>query len=308
MARRVLAAEPSSTSSLGMLASAAASLGRPRESVLALLEQKAAKTRADLQKQSSLRDLARLDLLYGDFEGAEAKAKELARTVSVSANQAAHASATLLLIDVYLETGRPKEAGKAADEFMKRRDAWVPPTNVEDYSIRDDATIPMLTAMRAAGLLSPADFRTQRDRWLEDWRKVASPFYYGYLWIHGFAVPADSAADGQEAIAALGKWGPIPPYRSQTLVDGSIGNAFRLAGKVDDALPFARRGARCCRALYEPVASTRASYFLGVALEEKADTAGACAAYKVVLDRWGAAKRSVTADKARARVRALSCK
>ncbi len=52
----------------------------------------------------------------------------------------------------------------------------------------------------------------------------------------------------------------------------------------------------------------RASYFLGQALEQKRDTAGACAAYKVVLDRWGNAKpRSVTADKVKERVKALGC-
>jgi hypothetical protein len=44
------------------------------------------------------------------------------------------------------------------------------------------------------------------------------------------------------------------------------------------------------------------------ALETKKDTEGACAAYKVVLDRWGHAKpRSVTADQARERAKALGC-
>jgi hypothetical protein len=47
---------------------------------------------------------------------------------------------------------------------------------------------------------------------------------------------------------------------------------------------------------------------LGEALEQTGDKAGACEAYGVVLDRWDHAKpRSVTVDKARARVKALGC-
>jgi serine/threonine-protein kinase len=52
---------------------------------------------------------------------------------------------------------------------------------------------------------------------------------------------------------------------------------------------------------------TRALAWLGHARAAKHDTAGACAAYRVVLERWGNAKpRSVTADDVRKRARALS--
>jgi serine/threonine-protein kinase len=47
---------------------------------------------------------------------------------------------------------------------------------------------------------------------------------------------------------------------------------------------------------------------LGQALEATGDATGACGAYRKVLARWGNAKpKSVTADKARARSKALRC-
>jgi hypothetical protein len=44
-------------------------------------------------------------------------------------------------------------------------------------------------------------------------------------------------------------------------------------------------------------------------LEQKGDTKGACVAYSTLLAHWGRAKpASVTADKAQARSKALTCK
>ncbi len=307
-ARRVLSAEPESATMMGHLAAAMASEGRPREAVQAILAQKADKTREAARAQTRERDLAKLAILFGDFDEAEARAKALAKVVASSSNQAAHASAALLLADVYLETGREREAAKLAETFMKTRDAWVPPTNVEDYAIRDDSTLPILTVMLRGGAIDKARFSADRAAWIENWRKAASPFYYGYLWIHGFAFPTETKEEAAEALAALDRYGPIPPYRSQMTADGAIGNVYRLAGKTEEALPYLRRGARACRALLEPVSSTRASLYLGLALEQAADKDGACAAYRTVLDRWGSAPRSQTASKARSHGRALGCR
>jgi hypothetical protein len=63
-----------------------------------------------------------------------------------------------------------------------------------------------------------------------------------------------------------------------------------------------------CSALQEPLEHTRASFHLGQALEATGDASGACAAYRVVRDRWGAARpRSVTAERAKERMRVLAC-
>jgi hypothetical protein len=51
-----------------------------------------------------------------------------------------------------------------------------------------------------------------------------------------------------------------------------------------------------------------AHLYLGELDEQAGDEASACGHYAKVLDRWGHAKpRSVTADKARERVKALGC-
>jgi serine/threonine-protein kinase len=88
-----------------------------------------------------------------------------------------------------------------------------------------------------------------------------------------------------------------------------IGKVYSLAGRVEEALPYLTRATADCGVLYAPFRHISAHYHLGMALEGKGDTRGACAAYQVVLDHWGNAKpRSLTAEKARARSKALDCK
>jgi eukaryotic-like serine/threonine-protein kinase len=77
---------------------------------------------------------------------------------------------------------------------------------------------------------------------------------------------------------------------------------------VDEALPYLKRAVASCRVFDAPFAHTHAMLNVGRALESKGDHAGACEAYGKVLARWGHAKpRSVTADKARERAKALGC-
>jgi hypothetical protein len=63
---------------------------------------------------------------------------------------------------------------------------------------------------------------------------------------------------------------------------------------------------RSCAAVSDPWSSVMSSLYLGMALEATGDRDGAAEAYRAVLARWGRAKpRSVTADTARERLRAL---
>ncbi|WP_438008269.1 hypothetical protein WME89_05915 [Sorangium sp. So ce321] len=69
-----------------------------------------------------------------------------------------------------------------------------------------------------------------------------------------------------------------------------------------------RRATSACDGFYWPRKYVRIGWFLGQALEQTGDTPGACAAYQSVIDRWGDAKpQSVTADSARARMKAIGC-
>jgi len=117
-----------------------------------------------------------------------------------------------------------------------------------------------------------------------------------------------TAEDAKDALTALPAYAPLPPYRPATMADAAVGLTFFLAGRTDDALRWLERAARTCRVLDLPVEHTRAHYWLGMAREASGDKEGACAAYRVVRDRWGKAKpRSITAEKAAERLRALSC-
>ncbi len=92
------------------------------------------------------------------------------------------------------------------------------------------------------------------------------------------------------------------------LPDAATGHVYLLAGKPGEALPYLKRAVAACADFDAVLAHTRAALDLGHALEATNDPKGACDAYAKVLARWGHAKpRSVTADEARARSKALGC-
>jgi hypothetical protein len=86
---------------------------------------------------------------------------------------------------------------------------------------------------------------------------------------------------------------------------------------VDGGLPLLRAEAARCgtvstgyflKGIDADVQGLQDRFLLGQLLEQKTDRDGACAQYAAVLARWGHAKpRSVTAEKARSRSKALGC-
>jgi serine/threonine-protein kinase len=167
----------------------------------------------------------------------------------------------------------------------------------------------MLRAALAGGAITEADRDATRARWLAEQRALIAPRFHGYLGVHADAVQVETPDDATKALAALADFGAVPPaFLPLTLAEGGIGNTYRLAGRIDDALAWLDPAVLACRALDHPVEYVRAVLHRGMALEAKGDTTGACAAYAIVVDRWGAAKpRSVTADEARARAKKLGC-
>jgi serine/threonine-protein kinase len=171
-----------------------------------------------------------------------------------------------------------------------------------------------LTRIAADEPLGP-DFETKRGAWID--KRLAAGAPRGLVWDYAYAAPALSRAEADAALAALGELGPptsmitpalYSPALGLGLPDADIGRVQLLAGKVDDAVLSLKRAVASCTAFMAPVAHTRAMLDLGRALEQKGDTRGACEAYAKVLARWGRAKpKSVTADAARERARALGC-
>lgn len=171
-----------------------------------------------------------------------------------------------------------------------------------------DATPSLLRAARSAGALEKADVAERRDAWLAAWSARATPVAKSYLWLHGWAGTTLGPDDAKDALAARASFAPLPPYRPETMIDAAAGMTFLLGGEIDEATRWLEGATRSCSALSFPLEQTRAHLWLGRAREAGRDRAGACAAYRRVLDRWGRAKpRSVTAEEARARAVKLGC-
>ncbi len=91
-------------------------------------------------------------------------------------------------------------------------------------------------------------------------------------------------------------------------VELHVGTAFARAGRMDDARLHLERAANSCIRFGDPFAHPHAELELALVREQTGDTNGACDAYRAVVAQWGDAKpRSVTAERAKDRLRALAC-
>jgi hypothetical protein len=205
------------------------------------------------------------------------------------------------------EMDRGADASTVAEEFWKRRDAYVADPREEDFALAKDAAPEMIAALARAKKITLNEAEARRSAWLVDWRGLA-PAFRPYLWLHGFAKPAETKDEAARALDVLPEYEPLPVFKPLTFADGDVGRTYWLAGRVDDALPVLKRAAASCVALDFPIEATRAQLFFGQALEAKGDAAGACAAYATVLLRWGAAKGgSKSAKLAAERTAKLDC-
>jgi eukaryotic-like serine/threonine-protein kinase len=279
-------------------ATALHALGRPLETVLEAFTQKWARIPEEKRREVELFDRARLDIEVGRFDDAEAKAREGRRLIRSDPNAVTHAQYALLLIRIYTEIGRPREAARIADEYLKRKDVWVGASTVPGVSMF------MLRTMLHAGALPKESFERARAEWIAEWPKVGDNDP-GRLWLLAHTIAIEQRDEAEDALAAFAR---LPPGAvSRQLLrrhSAGLGQMYLLTGRVDEALPFLRPENRSCRTPGEDPPDFR----LGQALEQKGDKEGACAAYAKVVDRWGDSKpRSVTADKAKTRARALGC-
>jgi eukaryotic-like serine/threonine-protein kinase len=118
---------------------------------------------------------------------------------------------------------------------------------------------------------------------------------------------AASAEEARSALDLLPRFLPLSNV-SFDVEAAYVGRTYWLAGRTAEGLPLLREAAHDCNALLMPIEHTRAQLWFGQALEETGDKAGACEAYGTVLARWKDARpRSVTADRAKERVKALGC-
>lgn len=307
-ARQAIAANVDRSEGYWQLAQSLAAQDRPLAAVREALKQRWVGVPDGERTRDRLEEQLRLALLTGDFEAAEREARALAGEVASSHRQHERGKPARYLLQILDETGRPEEAGRLAKDFLDQQDAWERDPRTEDWAIASDITPLLLAAARRAGHLGPEEHTARRAEWADHWQRRALPDFHGYIWLHGHAAIAAAPEDARAALAALPRYGGIPPFRPLTLAWVGVGSTYLLAGQVDEAIRWSEEASRSCLALHSPVEHTRAFAWLGRAREARGDKQGACAAFRRVLERWGDAKpRSVTAEMARERIQALGC-
>ena len=239
-----------------------------------------------------------LELWSGDFT---------AGIKGADAPPIANSPSTLLAkVEALWETGARREAGQVALGYVRRAAA------LPRFERPESDPLPrMLARAHASGLLSDADFEAQRQAWIDVWRhrldQVGWKWAAPVVWALAYE-DVDTPEAARAAVALAPAFGGLPPVGSRkfwAFEDGRLGELLRLAGRLDDAVPRLRSGARRCEMSMAPI---QAKLHLAQALEQTGDRPGACRGYRSVLTLWGAASpRSVTASLARERSRALDC-
>jgi hypothetical protein len=214
-----------------------------------------------------------------------------------------------LRIGVIAETGDVAGAGRVAASFLARQSALEPPPRADDDMISLDPTGPLVAAAERSGAMTPAAAKQRLDERVAFWTGALHPFYRGYLFAYLVAQSAATPERARELLATAASHGHDPAHYFTAPGDAYVGALHDLAGDARGALPYLERASRACDSLWFPIDWVRAHLQLGEAREATGDTAGACEAYAMVIERWGNAKpRSTSADTARARARALACK
>jgi serine/threonine protein kinase/tetratricopeptide (TPR) repeat protein len=303
-ARRILAIDPSTKDHHFALAQSLAALGEPADVVGEVLKNAATSIpEADDRRDWELVSASRTALLDGNFVAAD---KALGDEVAwVGAHPALEPMwSAFEQIKVVLEEGDTARARALLKTLHARLLArqtgdWTdigPASFAAFLEVQAGAsTHERLRAWQAA-LVDKSDPPDEAGAPTAPWE--------AWRWFYRGASDAPEAAD---ALAALSHFRPIPDgalrHKNTALF---LGKMYALTGRAADALPLLRRATRTCTPLDDIIGSTQAWALLGQVLEQTGDTDGARDAYEKVLARWGTAKpRSVTADKARARLAAL---
>jgi serine/threonine protein kinase len=311
-ARRWMLISREGGSALRFLAYALVGQGRSLDAVRETLVQSRAAQAPERRAQSELEDARALAALGGDLAEAARRAEAVEALVEPNRAEADHATAARALALILEEQGRAAEAAHVAQRFLERRDAWEANPRTDDRALERDPTQALISVQLRAGTLTATAAEAQRAARRAWWerRQSALPEVGGFLWVTQYAAGAETPEEARAALASLPRFGGLPPYAllPGMHIDAVVGRTYLLAGRPTEALPALTRAATSCYALRFPVEQMRAVRDLGVAREATGDRAGACEAWAQVVEHWGrATPRSVTAEDARARMRALGC-
>jgi len=249
-----------------------------------------------------LQNEVQLDILTGAFQSAQHALDQWDAAIASLRDEEDHAVLAKFRLYSAIELGDKARAVHLAAEYLEKRDAWSAPT----YT---DWEILPLRVQYLAGGLSREMYQSHREAWFE--KQAVRPQMVAarnYQWVFAYALAVATPNDAIEALQVLPKYLPFVDALTRNVeLDGGIGFTYLLAGDLESAQTFLRRGATSCAATILPFEHTWANLHLGMALEQTGDLAGACKAYSTVLTRWGKEHRSVSANTARARLISLHC-
>jgi serine/threonine-protein kinase len=243
-----------------------------------------------------LAPVALLPLVQGDFDEATRVSTDFARGIAASRSEYEHfppwASAVLALT----EEGELTRAADIATEYLAHRSAWKDPCPYCEASM-------LAAAARGARIKPQAAAEGLARAFQTDLAEGIDP---APAWAETYAFAAWTPAEARAALAKLDELGFESPPR---WYQGSSMKVFLLGGRVDRVrATLESHASRCTQAFENPFLAQRERLFLGELHQHDPTPAAACAFYAKILLRWGHAKpRSVTADEARARERALGC-
>ncbi|WP_394829964.1 tetratricopeptide repeat protein [Pendulispora albinea] len=290
------------TSVASSLASSIYGRGGSTESVRAALAQ-FSQPPAQSSSEPALPLWGEADLytLTGEFSKLRHIVDVWARSAVHEKFESMHMRPFVLRFEMATELGEREVAKRLMTKYLLERDAWLTRNPYIDLDIL------VLSAGYRAGGLSDAEFEARRRAWLTaDTSNTRGRSVR--RWLDAYARVVMTQQDAAEALRVLPHYLPIAsPFNRSAADDAAIGHVYLLADDLEHAIPLLQRAVNSCWALGVPFDHTWANLHLGLALEKKGDLPGACAAYNVVLKRWGHEPRSLSAKTARARHAALRC-
>ncbi len=269
-------------------------LERSEEAIVEVLERKWSRIPPARRRVAELLDRIDLSIDHGDFVLAEEQTRALRAAITADLSERYAGSAMFLTIKIYHETGRDRDAARVAEEHLRKMDAW------QGYWQGIEA-FNLLYIMVRGGLLSKDELAARKLVYHERIQKKTPPFSPMELWL----IENQGVLTREDAAEAVAKRPPGELAASGRYDLSNIAYVYLLAGNYAEALTVLKGAMSSCGSIR--VDRTR-TLWLGQALEGTGDKAGACREYAKVIRWWGKAKpRSVTAEEARRRAKALGC-
>jgi serine/threonine-protein kinase len=306
-ARAWIAGEPGSAGAYIELATALYGQGRPLVEVKASVEQAMERHERDGMSADGRMISFDFSLITGDFAGAEQCARSLEAESKDVQDERIHAWTTTRLVELLRETGREREASEKVKAFLVRRSVLLFHPHKDVWS---DEMMFFWRSELAEGRISRREYEDARKSFLERWRSPTPDKRFA-AWLMAYAFPARDRQDAEEALAAAPGIGTHDEHdvfgTEKTRAAWLHGRLRWLAGDPAGALPDLLVAISDCNALGDPMRHTIAQYYIGTAREAIGDREGACAAYGLVLSRWGKITASRTARGAAERATVLGC-